>query len=751
MITKLTSSNTDKYYAPRFAEITEALHKAGQNYEIKSLEDYFANLTEIAALEAGGAQGGYLLVMPADEEIFTIDANTRVINVPAAVKKNGIGVFGDHRAEMIIMTINRYFDTEDFLQDEIVINWNFTPSNTRTPKYAVPKALKAFAPNGALNPGKVTFGFIITKDMTVGNDVNVPIRGTLTFSVSIFDKSSGEIKYSFNTLPAQVNINDTLLFNEATIIEADQNEYIGRLSNSVYTDDTISPVNDPEWVTGYNVEETKISDDGRPITVTKKSGLDEKAYFSTDQDLRNDYSAGVKLTARAKVDPATADITYKWTYNPLDGTVETVRDYSTVNYAEDYLPIEDLSSITVDDGTIYFEKVLGKPDLMHPMNLSEAQEKVNDDSDTEIVTRGSTYKATGAGIYQVHAQARIGAGKNYEKFIGTADNIKVGTLYYLMDEHNNIDEHNPVSGVNAQELLNAGEDLYVLVSASRNSNEIDSEVLEIPAAKKPTVHLDVASAFEFGDDVILENNDNNYTYIDANTLPTITATISVDSDDNRDSDGVFAVELIDKDADDLTLADIEGNESLSFRKLPANGKFTFQPVSAVEGEYCVRAINRRNGTYSVSDNSEVMKTSFVAPAITRLTVEAMIDDGVTFKVLDNGERLQDGIINVYLDENYRRQFVITDNTLEQDRYNDAITSYYIEEVNSDGTPRTDVDREKDRFNPEEDLREIFKDNTTNKYSFIIDGDPGYYRIKTENRYHGTLRIAYTDIFNVSAN
>jgi hypothetical protein len=57
-----------------------------------------------------GIRGGYLLLMPADEEIFEIDANTRIISVPDNVKKNGIGVYGDHNAEMIVLNIDRYFD-----------------------------------------------------------------------------------------------------------------------------------------------------------------------------------------------------------------------------------------------------------------------------------------------------------------------------------------------------------------------------------------------------------------------------------------------------------------------------------------------------------------------------------------------------------------------------------------------------------------------------------------------------------------
>ena len=123
MITKLTAENAELYYAPRFAEITAAFQAIDSPIEITSLEDYFLYLPEIAQLQLGakGMPNAFLLVAPADEEIFAIDANTRAIAVPTFVKKNGIGVYGDHRAEMIVMTVDRYFDHEDFLNDQIVI------------------------------------------------------------------------------------------------------------------------------------------------------------------------------------------------------------------------------------------------------------------------------------------------------------------------------------------------------------------------------------------------------------------------------------------------------------------------------------------------------------------------------------------------------------------------------------------------------------------------------------------------------
>ena len=38
----------------------------------------------------------------------------------------------------------------------------------------------------------------------------------------------------------------------------------------------------------------------------------------------------------------------------------------------------------------------------------------------------------------------------------------------------------------------------------------------------------------------------------------------------------------------------------------------------------------------------------------------------------------------------------------------------------------------------------------NGISFEVDGDAGLYRIRTENRYKGTLCVGYTDVFAVYA-
>lgn len=254
MITKITEANDQEYYAPRFAYITEQLAAREDlpSVVIDSVEAYFTNLEFIKQLytrelnEDGQivSNAGYLLlVAPADEEYFNIDANARTISIPSAFKKYGVGVYGDHQAEMLVFKIDRYFDYQDLYDTKIVINWNFTPTGSRAPAYEETQSEEALFPNDVLEPGYVTFGFPVTKDMT-------PSKGTLNLSVTFYELSNNEIKYSLNTQTISVAINDGLTLENPAAIKSHAKELLNRLHNSAYTPAGIEPIVNPIWRTG---------------------------------------------------------------------------------------------------------------------------------------------------------------------------------------------------------------------------------------------------------------------------------------------------------------------------------------------------------------------------------------------------------------------------------------------------------------------------------------------------------------------
>ena len=755
MITKLTAENAELYYAPRFAQVTKALQAAGKNIEIKSLEDYFYHLTDIANLEnRHEIPGSYLLIIPADEDIFEINANTRVITVPATVKKNGIGVYGDHRAEMIIFRIDRYFDVQDLAETKISINWSFTPANAKTPLKS--DYMEGFAPTDEIDDGKILFGFVITKDMT-------PSKGTLTFAISFYTEDAGNITYALNTLTASVNINDTITLINPNEVKSDSANFIGRLTNSVYVDDNISAVEIPSWKSGPVL----AADD--PVSGLKagaKAGLYSSAYLAANEDITNVYENGIKLSAIASAVPATASVNYKWSFSPENGNIDMGRQPSIVDVAGDYilLDADQFPASDPEDGSVFYlqNASLGTPETDNPLTWSDAKALLDEDENARFYMLGSNFVAHVAGKYQVSAQAQIGVAQ-YEKVLPTAE-LKADVNYYIKDENDNIDTENPLVNADATAAKAQGKELYILAAAGRNSAVLKSAVLTMPAAVQPSVSLTAITPFVWeGSDfpkvaandpnVVLESGDDSFVYISDTDKPTIVATVSVDSEEPLDDDGAFAVELIPVDAPALDLATINNkiaNEELVFTALPANGQFSFEANEVADNQsYVVRAINRRNGTYSVSEPSNLITTSFVAPAITELTVRTRPESGEGVVVLDNGEKAGENgeakVLQISRDGVREYTFEIIDNSTNR---NGAEVSYIVEEVKRDGEdiiPLTPEDN--DLVSP--DVYEIVFDSD-NIPTFTIRDDGGEFRIKTVNRYNNTATTAYTDIFAIEA-
>jgi hypothetical protein len=110
MISKVTQSNKELINA-RIAEINTALAEKGENIRIDSFESYYANIIKIAELSTDFHNAPYkFFLMPVDEPMFEIDADKRTITVPAHFSKNGVGVYGDHMAEILYFSVDRYFD-----------------------------------------------------------------------------------------------------------------------------------------------------------------------------------------------------------------------------------------------------------------------------------------------------------------------------------------------------------------------------------------------------------------------------------------------------------------------------------------------------------------------------------------------------------------------------------------------------------------------------------------------------------------
>lgn len=172
---------------------------------IETLEEYFCNIDSLLGSLDGDEAEDYdpkYIMLPLDEEPFEIDANARTITVPAAFRKNGVGVQGDEIAEMLYFTIDRYFDAVDFDTADIYVQWE-APSGEQ---YVT--QICAAGEEGGLKeltryPGKILFAWPLTSKATAKS-------GNLKFSVRIIKKDealNNPIVYSFSTLTASVAVN----------------------------------------------------------------------------------------------------------------------------------------------------------------------------------------------------------------------------------------------------------------------------------------------------------------------------------------------------------------------------------------------------------------------------------------------------------------------------------------------------------------------------------------------------------------
>jgi len=161
-----------------------------------------------------------------------------------------------------------------------------------------------------------------------------PEKGTLTFSVTFYDaiipsniEDEVVFNYSFNTQNASVAINTGLeLKDPRTIVNASAS-YLSRISNSVYTNDNLTPVVDPVWISG------DIDEEGNAL------GLPNKAYFAIDS--RGVEANNLVLTAKAFGAADGSVVRYTWIASPDTNDETVVREANTMTIPADYVITTD--------------------------------------------------------------------------------------------------------------------------------------------------------------------------------------------------------------------------------------------------------------------------------------------------------------------------------------------------------------------------------------------------------------------------
>lgn len=237
MITKVTPENTTRYQA-LFEKVSEILNLEPA---ISTLDEYFQHLNEISLKDPS------LIILPLDEEKFSIDGNSRKIVIPQAFTKNGIGVQGDQYAEYIYFEIDRYFENIDFGSPSITAVVEFIDANQQK------HFTKAWIKYTNEKSSKVLIGWPITQDVTSK-------AGSIKFSVRLFELEGNSYKRSFGTLIGQLVVNPSLDFaiSKAEIdniqgkLDADvEGEVLRRMINSPAADYSAKEVVSPVFLFRY--------------------------------------------------------------------------------------------------------------------------------------------------------------------------------------------------------------------------------------------------------------------------------------------------------------------------------------------------------------------------------------------------------------------------------------------------------------------------------------------------------------------
>lgn len=324
MITKITPENITRYQA-LFEKVSKILKLEPA---ISTLDEYFQHLYKISQIDPS------LIILPLDEEKFSIDGNSRKIVVPQAFTKNGIGVQGDHYAEYIYFEIDRYFENIDFGSPSITAVVEFIDANQQK------HFTKAWIKYTDEKSSKVLIGWPITQDVTSK-------AGSIKFSVRLFELDGNSYKRSFGTLIGQLVVNPSLDF---AISKAEIDNIQGKLDADVEGEVLRRMIDSP--AADYSKEKV-VS----PVFLFRyKEGVGPKDPCSAD--------AGDVLKVQAI---APGSVTYSWfkdktpitaekVYKKLETFKENVLIYE--NKGTDKAPVyrlADVSEETFANGGPYYE------------------------------------------------------------------------------------------------------------------------------------------------------------------------------------------------------------------------------------------------------------------------------------------------------------------------------------------------------------------------------------------------------------
>ena len=358
-----------------YQKLYEDINKASNGeIQIDNLESFFGYIQEIGELDKK------FLRLPLDEPLFEIDANSRKITIPSDFAANGLSVQGDHLAETVFFSIDRYFDYMDLNNCNIRINWKIGDVSGQSVNFS--KSVDA-------EPGKIIFGWPVAKDLTGKS-------GTLSFAVEFYIERDNVISYSLNTLISTINIKEGLVLINPTVINVND-DILNMLQNSSFGEGE-AEVPDLAWLTNGLVT--------NPDSTVALEFINLAGNAIDNGDSQTLSSVPVKLYARAQA--GAADIKYS---TPA-GKDDPVDEYVLVSKKDDddnRIPLDPSGTYYVKEGSVY--NIASSEDIRTWNNPEIAIP-----NKSELYARYTTIEVNGVGEYYIQAQGII-----FDK-----DNKKIG-------------------------------------------------------------------------------------------------------------------------------------------------------------------------------------------------------------------------------------------------------------------------------------------------------------------------------------
>ena len=254
-----------------------------------SLPEYYSHMNDFFTT------GGYKYVfLPLEEKEFIIDLNKRSITIPTEFNKL-VSVQSDKLAEMIIFSVDRYFDYMDLANTNIYVQWKTPDMAKDDPGHATRIYMIDLS-----TPDKIRFAWPIS-------DVLTKTPGVVKFSVRFFRISSEEnMIYSLNTLESSFNIAAAhqATLNDKANVEIQEGLFEDVIINSMYSHEGAPLPLTPSFI-----------GDNNGVTIYKKINIEgeDKLTAITKTNLENDT---LTLYAEASVMDM-GDFIYKWYYLPF--------------------------------------------------------------------------------------------------------------------------------------------------------------------------------------------------------------------------------------------------------------------------------------------------------------------------------------------------------------------------------------------------------------------------------------------------